>query len=66
MLQNEEAEDNKLRQLYVGKWNRATSNSLNYQYFQTIQDYKAKLITARSCDIQIKMNIMENIKYFEL
>jgi len=31
-----------------------------------MQDYKTKLITAKTCDIGIKENIMNNICYFEL
>lgn len=65
-IQNEEQEDSKLRQLYQNRWNRQPSNQLSGQYLGTIQDFKVKLATARSCDAGIKDNIMQNVKFFEL
>jgi hypothetical protein len=58
--------DAKLRQLYGNKWARQPSSYLNQEYLGKLQDYKIKLISARTCDEGIKNNILEYVKYFEL
>ena len=52
--------------MYLNRWTRQASQSLNYPLFQTLQDYKQKLNQSRACDILVKEGIMNNMKYFEL
>jgi hypothetical protein len=41
ILYNEEEEDNKYRNLYGNRWQRAPSKNLNYMYYQVLYEYKS-------------------------
>jgi hypothetical protein len=66
MLFNEAEEDGKYRNMYLNRWTRKSSQSLNTPLFQMLYEYKQKLTQARSCDGLVKEGIMNNMKYFEL
>ena len=66
LLQNEDAEDQKLRAQYGTKWNRRQSSDLNGNYVRTLEDYKGKLNQAMGCDQNTINDIQNNLKYFEL
>lgn len=66
MLFNEAEDDAKYRNMYLNRWLRKSSQSLNVSIFQIMYDYKQKLTQAKSCDSLVKEGIMNNMKYFEL
>jgi len=66
VLTNEEDEDTKFKTLYDTRWNRTPSNQLNYQYTSVLREYQKKLEIAKNCDGQIKLDIMDHMKFFEL
>lgn len=65
-LLNEEEQDNNIRNLYGPQWIRLPSKKVNGQFYQILHDYKQKLNSANSCNDQIKNNILENKKYFDI
>jgi hypothetical protein len=66
ILANEAEEDNKYKNMYGDRWNRTSSSLLNGNYLKVLSDYSNKLEVARKCDEQIKIGIMDNMKYFEI
>jgi len=65
-INKEEEEDNLLRKEHGNKWMRSPSNATNMSFKQTLIDYTAKLDAASKCDLQTKISIQENAKFFEL
>lgn len=65
-LFKEAEDDGKCRNMFLNRWVRKASQTLNYQMFQMLNDYKQKLIQAKSCDSLVKEGIMNHMKYFEL
>lgn len=66
MLFNEAEDDAKYRNMYMNRWTRKSSQSLNVLMFQLMFDYKQKLNQSKSCDSLVKEAIVNNMKYFEL
>lgn len=66
LLYNESEDDAKYRNMYLNRWTRKSSQSLNVQFFQILFDYKQKLTQSKSCDSLVKEGIVNNMKYFEL
>ena len=65
-FQNESEEDAKCRNMFLNRWTRKASQSLNVPLFQMLYEYKQKLTQAKSCDSLVKDGLMNNMKYFEL
>ena len=66
ILKNEEEEDNKYRNQYSERWSRVPSRNLNSQHLSVLQDYAKKLEIAKNCDGNIKIGIMDTMKFFEM
>lgn len=66
MLVIEAEDDAKFKNMYMNRWTRKPSQTLNVPMFQTMFEYKQKLNQAKSCDALVKEDIVNNMKYFEL
>jgi hypothetical protein len=62
MLVEEDEDDRQMRAIYCERWNRKASIEENQQIVASYNNYSAKLENAKTCNNQIKENVLNNSK----